>query len=583
MRFTPVLFLLLPLGLSAQSRNEQVRVLNDIVVLMDAASRLNQTYYFDTEQLAKAIYESRERVNPNYFYSSRTRNSGTVYSTDLEKAFRFPELKPDANQHLPAYMADLIPYLEAREKVQLLLKNKKYSALSQVVSAATAQYIAVTDSLFQAHAQLADCISGKAYQADEKFRTAKALLQRNSRCFDACHNASADLYQLIERYFRDQLPPYPTHAAVRLAEQEMALSMQLLDQWQQELYAGNNTQNQAHDAAIRQLNIQGLSKDSLYLYKTRGYGKPNSGWWPHTRYRTFFTSMHSTLYWYIGERYSSYPYLKSAQQHYNKFVLSYNQIVENYNRFTEIADGKTFTTTSSCCLGPTEIDTNQNVLLTKPRLLYRYDFVDTEAPVAASTPPPTISDTLYPKAHAAMIAHAVPHHLIYLLDASSSMQAAGKLSQLQAAAKYLVELQRASDHISMVSFATKAHVLLDNQPCDDKPAIHAQIDRLHALGSTNIDAGMRSAFGLADSSRFTQGKTKILLITDGLFEFDKASRKLLKKAKEKSVGFSIIYLGYVLTSEQEKELTALCAKAGGQFYNASEIDLRAILVQEASQ
>lgn len=177
----------------------------------------------------------------------------------------------------------------------------------------------------------------------------------------------------------------------------------------------------------------------------------------------------------------------------------------------------------------------------------------------------------------------MPHHLIYLLDASSSMQARGKIAQLQAAAKYLVQLQRASDHISIISFATKAHLLISNQPCDDKAEITAQIDRIHAVGSTNINAGMHSAFEMADSSRFSGGKTKILLITDGLFELDKASRKLLKKASEKGIGFSIIYLGYVLTSEQEKALAGLCATAGGQFYNATETDLRTVLVQEASQ
>jgi Mg-chelatase subunit ChlD len=571
---------LFPYWANAQDRNEKVRALNSIVDLMDATSRLNQTYYFDTENLARALYHSRDQLNPNYFYSSRTR-AAAVYYSGIEKAFRFQELKPDAKQQLPEYMADLIPWLEAREKVQLLLKNRKYMALSAVVSQTVMTYIEATDSLFAAHDQLAEYISRRDFENDSSFSVAHRLLHRNSDGFAACREAAVQLYTALETYYVQQLPPHQTHAAVLLAEKELARTLEVLNTWQAELYAGNTAANAVHDAEIRKLNETGLAKDSLYLYRTRGYGHPNSGWWAHTRYLTFYTSMHSTLYWYVSATYSKEPYLQPVAQHYNKFILSYNSCVENYNRFLEIADGKTFAETSSCCLGKTEIDTNQNVLLKKPRLLYQLSWIDPDRP--AEITPPVTKDTSVEAVHREMIRRAVPHHLVYLLDASASMNESDRLSHLKKEAKYLVQLQRAEDRISIVSFATKARVLLHYQSCSDKETIGTEIDRLHAVGTTNITDGVRNAFRIADSSQLENGKTRILLITDGLFELDKPTRKLLRSCPGKNIGFCIIYLGDARSPELEKQFIEICAQAGGQFYNASSMDLQTILLKEATE
>ncbi len=71
--------------------------------------------------LAEGLYKSKEKINPNYFYSSLNTNSSLVYYTGMEKAFRFKELKPDSKGHLPSHMADLIAWLEAKERVLEIL------------------------------------------------------------------------------------------------------------------------------------------------------------------------------------------------------------------------------------------------------------------------------------------------------------------------------------------------------------------------------------------------------------------------------------------------------------------------------
>jgi len=582
MRKLIFLLFLLPLLGYTQSRNEKVRILNSVVDLMNEASRLNQTYYFDAVQLSKALYQSKDKLNENYFYSDRSRHNGTTYYTGMEKTFRFKELLPDKNNQLPVYMADMIPYLEAREKVELLLKEKNKTAITPSISKQVTGYISATDSLFYVHTLLTNYIADKAFRTDNNFSTAKKLLEENSQWFEKCYSASAQLYSAIENYYVSALPLNKTHAEIQNAEKEIKLTLLVMDAWQNELYHGNNSLNKTHDAEIRALNKTGLSKDSLFLFKTKGYDHPNSGWWAHTRYRTFYTSMQSTAYWYATSSYSKEPFLKETEQHYNKFILSYNPTIENYNRFIEITDGKTFVEASSCCLGKEEVDTNQNVMLKKPRLLYQYSFIDADSPVSENSTS-VIKDTSLDMRRQELINNALPHHLVYLLDASASMNEFERLIHLKESAKYLVKLQREKDRISMVSFSTKATTIIKNSPCNYKTEINSKIDLIQAAGGTNINDGMLKAFTLADSCMIVGGKNKILLITDGLFSMSKETLRLLKSFKDKQLELCIIYLGNSQSNTIEKEFKSICEKANGRFYNTNTIHLKDALLIEASE
>ncbi len=573
-------FLFLPVLIFSQERNEKVRHLNAIIELMDEASRLNYTYYYDAVQLARGVYKSSKEVNPGYFYSSRGQHSGAVYYTGMEKAFRFKELTPDANKRLPGYMADLIPYLEEKEKALLWLK-KPHPGFDKAIDSVLLEYITKTDSLFYYNSLLSDYVATKTFTTDAKFTVAKKILKQNETSFINCQKASEALYDVIEKFYLKDLPLNKSHQVVQQAEKELKLTINLFDTWQKELAVGNNSNNSKYDSLMRHLNAVGLSKDSVYLYKTRGYGSQNNGWWAHSRYRSFYSMMQSTIYWYKTERYNHEPYLKPEYQHYNKFTYGYNSSMEYYNRFIELTDGKKMSITSSCCLSPGDLDTNQNIMLNKPRLLHLFAYVDVKEE----------DETITVKHHSKienegdreLIQKAVPHHLIYVLDASSSMTEFGRIDSLKKTTKYLVKLQRSQDHISIVTFASIANVILKNNACNYKSKINAKIDEIEAKGSTNIKDGIFKSSQIVDSCQLKNGITKILLITDGAFKIDKATSKIIKSFKNKKTGFCIIYLGGSSSKKLEEEFKAICKKANGRFYNTNSINLKDILVKEASE
>ena len=562
--------------LLSQGRNEQVRDLNRIVELMNTFSRCSQDWYFDAVQLQKALHKSSEKINESYFYCSKTQHSGFVYYSGIETVFRFKEINPNTQNQIPAYQSDYLPWLEAKELViKIYSKPKsKYASLAPALN----KYLTSTDSLYATHTELNSYVSEKKFRSDPQFSEAKRILKSHDLWFKLCHLNSRELDSILVDYCNFHCPPFQTHKELQQGLQELNLTMSLLTAWERDLYRENLSNNSVYDTKLRILNTEGLKNDSLYLFKTRGYEKLNSGFWLHTRYRTFYTSMQSGIYWFAISKPSSEPYLKQSQQAYNDFVRGYNAIVEDYNDYIEIGDGLTFRKTASCCLSPSEIDTNQNVLLMAPKLICKFEYSE---PPAEITPEDSIPAGLSPDA--LLIQEAKPHHLIYLLDASSSMNESGKLTHLKENATHLVKMQREVDRISIVTFSCKSEILLRAIPCDQKKQIEEKIARIHAFGQTNVRSGLETVKNLLSSDKLINGVNSILLLTDGEFPLNDDTKTLIKELKTREIGIYFVYLGKALNKKNTKSMERMYSDLGIIFYDTNTMDLEEALLKIATE
>lgn len=561
---------------SAQNRNKSVRELNHIVELMNAFSQCHQDWYFDALQLQKALHRNSQKVNENYFYCSKTQHSGFLTYTDIELNFRFKEITPNKENQIPAYQADYIPWLIARETVIKTASKPKseYTSFAPILD----KYLASTDSLYLIHEELINYVSEKKYRSDNEFQSAKKILKMHAYWFKECYTNTKELDYALVEYCNFHYPPFQTHKELQQGLQELNLTMNLLTSWERELYEENLSNNEKYDVKIRQLNAEGLKNDSLYLYKTRGYGALHSGFWLHTRYRTFYTSMQSRIYWFATSKYSAEPYVKKSQQAYNEFVRSYNAIVEDYNDYIAIADGLTFRKTSDCCLSPTEIDTNQNVLLMAPRLIYKFEYSE-ELP--KSVPKDSVVSNL--SKEELLVQKAAPHHLVYLLDASSSMNESGKLAHLKENASNLVNIQREADRISIVTFSGKSDILLQSVPCNQKKHIHEKIERIHAFGQTNIQRGFETVKTLLASDKLEKGVNAVLLITDGEFALSNETQLILNDFKNNNTPVYFIYLGKPLSKKETKTFQSVYSEMNVVLYDTNKIDLKEALLKIATE
>lgn len=558
----------------AQNRNKEIRELNQVVAMMNEFSFCNQLWYFDAVQLQRALHASKEKIQASYFYSSKTQGSGFMYYSGIEDAFHFPEITPNAQKQVPAYQSDYIRWLRTREQVWILLSKQK---IHPVVNPFLLHYLASADSLFAAHTDLNNYVSDKLYLTDSSFRKGEFILEKHQQWFGACHENSLKLDSVLHHYVETKLPPFKTHLALQNGLGELRLSMNLLADWERALYAEDLSKNTEYDSKLRFLNAEGLKKDSLYLFKTRGYGHQSSGFWLHTRYRTFYTSMQSGIYWFTSSKHQPEPFMKASQKAYNDFVRGYNPIAEDYNDYIAIADGLTFTQTSECCLSKSEIDTNQNVLLMKARLLYKFELIPKTLPTLVKEQPEMLT------ADEALIHSALPHHLVYLLDASSSMNESEKLAQLKKNAAYLVSIQRSVDQISIVTFSGKAETILQAVPCDQKEHITEKINRIHALGQTNIREGFKTVKNILEKSKLPNGVNTVLILTDGEFPLTEQIQTTIKELESNGIGTCFVYLGKKLSKKNSKAFAKQYTDLGVLFYDINQQDLKDALLKIATE
>jgi secreted protein with Ig-like and vWFA domain len=110
-----------------------------------------------------------------------------------------------------------------------------------------------------------------------------------------------------------------------------------------------------------------------------------------------------------------------------------------------------------------------------------------------------------------------PCNLVFLVDASGSMDAANKLPLLKQALRMLVERLRPEDSVAIVTYADHSRVVLPPTRGDRAGEILAVLDGLRAGGSTNGGSGLRSAYALARETFREGGVNRVILCTDGDF------------------------------------------------------------------
>ncbi len=182
-----------------------------------------------------------------------------------------------------------------------------------------------------------------------------------------------------------------------------------------------------------------------------------------------------------------------------------------------------------------------------------------------------------------MIHAAAPHHNLYLIDISNSMKEESRLDSLKTGLHYLIHLQRETDKMSVITFNDTAKVVLKFLPATTREKITESIDTLITKGGTNVQDALLDAYKIVDSTRSQyNGKTKLVLITDGLFDLSKKIRKKIETYDNAGIPLSIILMGSLHDVETIEFLEKICEKGKGQFYYMRKYNLYEVLATEAS-
>ena len=109
-----------------------------------------------------------------------------------------------------------------------------------------------------------------------------------------------------------------------------------------------------------------------------------------------------------------------------------------------------------------------------------------------------------------------PSVLTFIIDVSGSMGSDNRLGMVKQALGMLVQRLHNDDTVSIAAFTTNAWVVLEPTSGSDKRSILRAIDTLTPMNSTNVDAGLRVGYGLADEMYRQGANNRVVLCSDGV-------------------------------------------------------------------
>ena len=175
------------------------------------------------------------------------------------------------------------------------------------------------------------------------------------------------------------------------------------------------------------------------------------------------------------------------------------------------------------------------------------------------------------------------NNLVFLLDVSSSMAKPGKLDLLQNSFKYLVRLMRPQDRVSIVVYSGKAQVVLPSTSAVDKKSIIQAIDSLKSKGTTEIENGLRAAYGVAGRNFIEDGNNKIILASDGAFDIPKKVYKDIKGYSKDDITLTVFYYSPVEKIDEMDRLRKLANFGNGNFSHITEDNSDDEMIREAQK
>jgi Ca-activated chloride channel family protein len=174
--------------------------------------------------------------------------------------------------------------------------------------------------------------------------------------------------------------------------------------------------------------------------------------------------------------------------------------------------------------------------------------------------------------------HRPAARLTLVVDTSGSMSWGGRIEMIRQAFGRFAERMLPNDRVSLVVFSDKSYALVEDASRQQRDQLKAAIATLPTDGPTNLAAGLRTAYGLAQRvTPSTELANRVVLLTDGLAGMDEATAMQIdRRLKEAAV--SGVQLHVVDLSQEREEvepppfLSRLASKGGGRVHRATSVD-----------
>ena len=174
-------------------------------------------------------------------------------------------------------------------------------------------------------------------------------------------------------------------------------------------------------------------------------------------------------------------------------------------------------------------------------------------------------------------------NLTFLLDTSGSMNAPDRLDLARAALKLLVTKLGPSDRVALVTFSSRARLLLDFTPAAEQQKILAALDGIQAAGFTHLEAGLKLAYETAARGFVSGAANRIILMSDGVANVgaDATAELLAQVEQYRKQGIFCSVFGLGTGTYDDTMLQALASKGNGTYLFMDSLDeARRVFVDE---
>lgn len=179
-----------------------------------------------------------------------------------------------------------------------------------------------------------------------------------------------------------------------------------------------------------------------------------------------------------------------------------------------------------------------------------------------------------------------PSNLVFLIDASGSMDMPNRLPLVKAAFQMMVKNLRAVDTVSIVIYGGAVAVWLQPTSGEEKQKIIKSIEELTARGDTPGESAIKLAYNVANSSFIKGGNNRVILATDGDFNVGETTEKALEEliTLERQSGVYLTCLGVGMGNFKDSKLETLAKRGNGNYAYLDDIrEAEKVLVKEVTQ
>jgi Ca-activated chloride channel family protein len=179
-----------------------------------------------------------------------------------------------------------------------------------------------------------------------------------------------------------------------------------------------------------------------------------------------------------------------------------------------------------------------------------------------------------------------PTHLVFLIDASASMDAPTRMPLIKAGFRGLVNNLRAKDSVSIVIYGATVGVYLNTTSGAEKQRIINAIDSLETGGSTPGESGVKLAYSVARNHFIAHGNNRVILATDGDFNVGLRTEEDLENmiVEQRQSGVYLTCLGVGMGNYKDSKIQTLAQKGNGNFaYIDCYAEAEKVLMKEFMQ